>query len=61
MVKQRKAWQIMARQKGFNEEWYIEKFLAGGRIHYSFQEAQDIKNALKKMVSSTEFKVVRIQ
>lgn len=62
MPKEKKAWQIMARQKyGDDVEWYVEKFMTGERAYFSFSEAQHDKNALKNMTSSFDYKVVRIQ
>lgn len=60
ILKEKKAWRIMAKEK-YGNEWYLEKFMTGGKIYYSFQEAQDDKNDLIKMASSMNYKVVRIQ
>ena len=61
MAKEKKSWRIMAKEKYGEEGWYVEKFMTGGRIYFSFSEAQHDKNALKGMSSSTNYKVVRIQ
>lgn len=58
MPKEVKSWRILVKQKT-DEIWEIEKFMTGEKIYYSFQEAQHDKNALRKMVSSMNFKVVR--
>jgi len=61
MAKERKAWQIMAKQKHENE-WYLEKFMTGGKSYFSFSEAQHDKNALKEMShGGFNYKVVKIQ
>ena len=60
MPKEKKAWQIMAKQRS-DDVWYVEKFMTGGRAYFSFSEAQHDKNALKGMSSSFDYKVVRIQ
>lgn len=60
MLKEKKAWQIMTKQK-HEAVWYVEKFLTGERVYLSFSEAQHDKNALKNMTSSFDYKVVRVQ
>ena len=60
MTKEVKSWRILVKEKT-NKIWRIEKFMTGGNIYYSFQEAQHDKNALRRMSSSMDYKVVRNQ
>ena len=54
------AWQIFAKQKTVPGKFEVEKFLTGGKLYYSFKEAQADKKDLQKMSSSFEYKVIRV-
>jgi hypothetical protein len=48
------------RQKPLTE-WSIEKFQTGGRPFFKHREAVDLKNQLKAMCSSFDYKVMRTE
>lgn len=55
-------YKIQEREKSrHNKDWSDEKFQTGGNKYTSYKEAQDIKKKLSDMVSSVEYRVVKVE
>ena len=55
-----KGWKIYKKQKNSYQDWKLEKFLTGGKIFYNYKEVVAIKNKMKSMSSSFDYKVVKV-